>query len=210
MASVTTCNSLSGGVSKLKEVVLRGAMKISSKSRLLSSVSWARVAVCLFGLAVFGMSVVGGSVVSAKQQAAPATATPQPDANPEFPPGPGRDVTLRLCSKCHSPNNILAMGRTPEGWQDLIVKMTTMGLQGTDEEFTATLDYLTASFPPKINVNRANAAQLTAALALTPAEAAAIVSYRDKNGNYKTIDDLKKVSGVDGKKLDDKKDLLQF
>ena len=182
---------------------------------VLSSVRWATVAVCLFGLAVFGLSVVGGSVVSAKQQAAPAAAAPQTtnsqlDANPEFPPGPGRDVTLRLCSKCHSPNNILAMGRTPEGWQDLIVKMTTMGLQGTDEEFTATLDYLTASFPPKINVNRANAAQLTSALALTPAEAAAIVSYRDKNGGYKTIDDLKKVAGVDGKKFEARKELLQF
>ena len=102
------------------------------------------------------------------------------------------------------------MGRTPEGWQDLIVKMTTLGLQGTDEEFTATLDYLTASFPPKINVNRANATQLMSALGLTTQEAAAVVTYRDKNGNYKTIDDLKKVSGVDAKKFDAKKDLLQF
>jgi competence protein ComEA len=190
-------------------------MKISTKGDSLSSIRWTRVAMCMFGLALFALSVVGGSVVSAKQQPAPPASAPQaassqPDANPDFPAGPGRDVTLRLCSKCHSPNNILAMGRTPEGWQDLIVKMTTMGLQGTDEEFTATLDYLTASFPPKINVNRANAAQLTSALALTPAEAAAIVSYRDKNGSYKTIDDLKKVSGVDGKKFDARKDLLQF
>ncbi len=173
------------------------------------SVSWGRMAICWFGLAVFGLSMLGGSVVSAKQQAAPA-ATTQSDANPDFPPGPGRDVTLRLCSKCHSPNNILAMGRTSDGWQELIVKMTTLGLQGTDEEFTSTLDYLTASFPPKINVNRANATQLVAVLALTSQEAAAIVSYREKNGSYKTIDDLKKVSGVDGKKLDAKKDLLQF
>ncbi len=173
--------------------------------------STGRLAVGVFSLAVFGLSVFGGSGVSAKQQA-PATAPPVQtvDANPEFPAGPGRDVTLRLCSKCHSPNNILAMGRTPEGWQDLIVKMTTMGLQGTDEEFTATLDYLTASFPPKINVNRANAAQLMAALALTSEEATAIVGYRDKNGSYKTIDELKKVSGVDARKLDAKKDLLQF
>lgn len=175
------------------------------------SVNWNRLAVCMFGFAVFSLSTLGGSVVSAKQQSTPpAATTTQADANPDFPPGPGRDVTLRLCSKCHSPNNILAMGRTSEGWQDLIVKMTTLGLQGTDEEFTSTLDYLTASFPPKINVNRANATQLVAVLALTAQEAAAIVSYREKNGNYKTIDDLKKVSDVDGKKLDAKKDLLQF
>ena len=184
-------------------------MKIAAK-RIVSSMNWARLLLCVSALTFFGLCVLGGSAVSAKQQTVPTTATPQPDANPDFPPGPGRDVTLRLCSKCHSPNNILAMGRTPEGWQDLIVKMTTMGLQGTDEEFTATLDYLTASFPPKINVNRANAAQLASALALTPAEAAAIVSYREKNGSYKTIDDLKKVSGVDANKFEAKKDLLQF
>jgi len=47
-------------------------------------------------------------------------------------------------------------------------------------------------------------------LALTSEEAAALVSYREKNGDYKTIDDLKKVAGVDSKKLDAKKDLLQF
>jgi len=182
-------------------------MKMLAKGGLLST---GRLAALIFSLAVFSVSVFGGSVVSAKQQAAAGAATAPADDHPEFPPGPGRDVTLRLCSRCHSPNNILAMGRTPEGWQDLIVKMTTLGLQGTDEEFTATLDYLTASFPPKINVNRANATQLMTALALTTQEAAAIVSYRDKNGNYKTIDDLKKVSGVDAKKLDSKKDLLQF
>jgi competence protein ComEA len=78
------------------------------------SLSWARLAIFGFGLAVFGLSMLGGSVVSAKQQAAPAAAIAPADANPDFPPGPGRDVTLRLCSKCHSPNNILAMGRTSE------------------------------------------------------------------------------------------------
>ncbi len=185
-------------------------MKTSGKDGFISCGSWSRQAVCLFGLVVFGLSVFGGSAVSAKQQAPPVAATASKDANPEFPQGPGRDVTLRLCSKCHSPNNILATGRTPEGWQDLIGKMTTMGLQGTDEEFTATLDYLTANFPPKINVNRASAAQLMSALSLTSAEAAAVVSFRDKNGSYQTIDDLKKVSGVDAAKLDAKKDLLQF
>jgi len=47
-------------------------------------------------------------------------------------------------------------------------------------------------------------------LALTPEEATAIVSYREKNGDYKTIDDLKKVAGIDSKKIEAKKDLLQF
>ncbi len=167
----------------------------------------ARLAVFCFAFTILGVSILGGSVVSAKQSAAPAA---QADAHPEFPAGPGRDVTLRLCSKCHSANNILATGRTPEGWQELIIKMTTMGLQGTDEEFTATLDYLTASFPPKVNVNKATAAQISAGLALTADEAKAIVDYREKNGDFKAIEDLKKVAGVDAAKIEAKKNALQF
>jgi competence protein ComEA len=45
---------------------------------------------------------------------------------------------------------------------------------------------------------------------LTDTEAAAVVDYRKKNGDFKTIDDLKKVPDVDGKKLDAKKDRLAF
>jgi len=88
--------------------------------------------------------------------------------------------------------------------------MTTLGLQGTDEDFTTILDYLTASFPLKMNVNKATAPQFVTVLGLTSHEAAALVRYREKNGKYKTVDDLKKVAGVDAKKIEAKKNLLQF
>lgn len=177
-------------------------MRWSAKAKSLSSV-------VVFCAGVLGLSAFGGSVVSATQQ---GTAAPPAQAqdHPEFPPGPGRDVTLRMCSKCHSPNILLATGRTQQGWEEIITKMTTLGLQGTDEEFTTVLDYVTASFPLKVNVNKAAAPQLVSVLALTSEEATAIVSYREKNGDYKTIDDLKKVTGVDPKKIEAKKDLLQF
>ena len=181
-------------------------MNFSARYKLLAHARWAKRAkllACLFGVTIFGLSIT-------MQSPAPVAAQTQADAHPEFPPGPGREETLRLCSRCHSPNNILAIGRTQDGWKDLIVKMTTFGLQGTDEDFTATLDYLTANFPPRIYVNRASASQLKSALELTAEEAAAIVAYRDKNGNYKNLDGLKRVAGVDPKKLDAKKDLLQF
>jgi competence protein ComEA len=59
-------------------------------------------------------------------------------------------------------------------------------------------------------VNQATAAQLESGLGLTPAEAEAVIDYRKKNGDFKTIDDLKKVPDVDAKKLDAKKDRLAF
>ena len=69
------------------------------------------------------------------------------------------------------------------------------------EDFTATLHYLTASFPPKVNVNKATAAQMASGLALSPDEAKAIVDYREKSDDFKTIEDLKKVAGVDAAKI---------
>ena len=35
-------------------------------------------------------------------------------------------------------------------------------------------------------------------------------AYREKHGKFKTLDDLKKVPGVDAKKLDAKKDRIAF
>jgi len=165
------------------------------------------------GMAAVALSVsmMTGRAVSANQDAAPKE-TPKAD-HPEFPMGQGRDTTLRVCSKCHSVNNVLATGRDRQGWQDLIVKMASLGMSATDEELSDISDYLTVSFPPagtKLNVNRASATQLVTSLALTADEAKEIVGYREKNGDFKSLDDLKKVPNVDAKKLDAKKDLLLF
>ena len=90
--------------------------------------------------------------------------------------------------------------------------MVSLGAVGTDEDFTAILDYLVKNFPQqtKINVNKATATALETGLSLSTKEAEAIVAYRDKNGDFKSLDDLKKVPQVDAKKLDAKKDSLIF
>ncbi len=36
------------------------------------------------------------------------------------------------------------------------------------------------------------------------------MSYREANGNFKTLDDLKKVPGLDAVKIESKKDRLEF
>ncbi len=164
------------------------------------------------GLFVFSLSMLAGPAVSASQD--PAPKPQQSQDHPEFPAGDGRETTLRVCSKCHSVNNLLATGRDRQGWEDLIVKMVSLGTKGTDEEFTDIAGYLTASFPPsfgaKINVNKAEVKQLAMTLVLTSDESKEIVKYREKNGDYKSLDDLKKVPNVDAKKLEAKKDKLLF
>ena len=58
--------------------------------------------------------------------------------------------------------------------------------------------------------NQATAEQFESSLGLSTTEAEAIIDYRKKNGDFKTLDDLKKVPNVDAKKLDAKKDRLAF
>src|ERR1700759_4842899 len=140
-------------------------------------------------------------------QQAPA----QKERYPELPAGAGKDTLVRVCSKCHSPDNVIANGQDRAGWEATITKMAGFGAVASDDEFTEILDYLGKNFPAnsgQINVNKATAAQLAAGVGLTDPEAAAVVDYRKKNGDFKTMDDLKKVPAVDGKKWDAKKDKL--
>jgi hypothetical protein len=151
------------------------------------------------------------SVSAAQTESQPVGAA---DTHPEFPAGVGRDVTLKLCANCHSPNIILAYGQNRIGWENTITKMVRQGAEGTDEDFTEIADYLIEHFPPsnvqKIFVNMATDKQLAAVLEITPEEAKAIVDYRDKAKGFHSIDDMKKVPNVDTNKIDAKKDRLIF
>jgi competence protein ComEA len=116
--------------------------------------------------------------------------------------------------KCHSPNIILASGQDRTGWENTIIKMVSLGANGSDEDFTDIADYLTANFPPstvqKIFVNMATAKQFAAIFEISEADGKAIVDYRDKQKGFKSLDDMKKVPNIDAKKVDAKKDHLIF
>jgi competence protein ComEA len=93
-------------------------------------------------------------------------------------------------------------------------KMVALGAKGSEAEINATIDYLARTFPaeelPKLNVNRATQIELESRLSLRRSEAAAVVQYREKNGPFQTIADLKKVPGVDAAKIEAKKDRITF
>lgn len=54
-----------------------------------------------------------------------------------------------------------------------------------------------------VDINTASAKELEKLNGIGPAKALAIVTYRDKNGPFKSVDDLTKVEGIGAKTLAD-------
>ena len=132
----------------------------------------------------------------------------------QLPEGPGREETERLCKGCHELERSVSRRQDRDGWQATINKMVAFGTKGSDQEFALILDYLTKHYPaeavPPVNVNTAAAIEMESRLSLRRSQAAAIIAYRTKNGKFKSIEDLKKVPGVDAEKIEAKKDRIVF
>ncbi len=135
-------------------------------------------------------------------------------AQPQLPDGPGKEETAKLCTQCHELARSLAPRQDRDGWQATMAKMVGLGMKGTDEEMATVTDFLARNYPapdvPPLNVNTATAIQLESRLTLRRSQAAAVIAYREKNGEFKSIDDLKKVPGIDAQKFESKKDKIVF
>lgn len=59
-----------------------------------------------------------------------------------------------------------------------------------------------------VNLNTATEAELTTLPGIGPSKAAAILTYRTDNGNFKTIEELKEVTGIGDKTFDQLKDAI--
>src|SRR4051794_20382546 len=132
----------------------------------------------------------------------------------QFPDGPGKAEMMKVCSRCHEVERSAAMHQDRDAWKTTFAKMISMGAKGTEAEMAAALEYLATTFPadelPRLNVNKATQIELESRLSLKRSEAAAVVQYREKNGPFKSIADLKKVPGIDGAKIEARKDRLTF
>ncbi len=65
-----------------------------------------------------------------------------------------------------------------------------------------------AAWAASIDINSADAKTLEGMNGVGPAKAEAIVEYRTKNGPFKTVDDLEKVSGIGKATIDKNRDNL--
>jgi competence protein ComEA len=132
----------------------------------------------------------------------------------QLPDGTGKEEARKLCSGCHELEKSFSTRQDRAGWQLTLEKMVSYGMKATEKDIATVLEYVVRNFPaddvPKIKVNEAKAIELESGLSLRRSQAAAIIQYREKNGPFKSIEDLKKVPGIDTAKIEARKDRLVF
>jgi competence protein ComEA len=127
---------------------------------------------------------------------------------------PGKLELQKICKGCHELEKAYSIKQDRNGWVATMEKMVSFGMKSSDEEYKAVLEYLVKHYAaddvPRVKVNKATAIELESGLSLKRSQAKAVIEYREKNGAFKSIEDLKKVPGLEAYKLEAKKDRLSF
>ena len=141
----------------------------------------------------------------------------------DLPAGQGRETLKRVCTQCHDIESVPRLRYSRSDWANLVFSMKDMGADATGAELDEIIDYLAKNFGKgddaaaktdaavkKVNVNSAAAKDLETGLGFSAKESDLIVQYRGKNGNFKDINGLLKVDGVDAGKVQAAKDKIEF
>jgi competence protein ComEA len=127
-----------------------------------------------------------------------------------LPNGPGKELVEVICTACHDANRIIAKQGTKADWQSKVLEMLQECPDVAQDERERIVDYLAKSFPKHVNVNTASAKDIAAVLELSAKDADAIVRYRQEKGKFQTVDDVKKVPGIDGGAVEGIRKRLEF
>ena len=114
----------------------------------------------------------------------------------------------KVCGACHTSGMVSDIRSEPE-WVDTVAEMVKIGAKGTDEELERVMRYLRQTLT-KVNVNTATAAEMAPVLDITVSAAQALVKRRTEKGNFKTLEELKQVPGVDAAKLEARRNRVFF
>ena len=116
---------------------------------------------------------------------------------------------MRMCTVCHGTDLITDTSRTAPLWADTLLLMKDFGAEGSEEDWKTVSDYLMANLA-HLDVNKATAVEIEKVFSVSQKVAEGVVAYRDKQGSFKTIDDLKKAPDLDASKIDALKPRLIF
>src|SRR6478672_1630036 len=90
--------------------------------------------------------LTAGLSVGAQNTQTPSA--PPDDGHPNFPPGEGRELTLKVCSTCHSVDLVADQQLDEDGWKAMVDQMASMGADATEDQLKQIVAYLTKAFPP--------------------------------------------------------------
>lgn len=144
--------------------------------------------------------------------ARPVTAAPPQAEIPgaqALPEAPGREVLARVCSVCHGLDYLVPSDRTATQWRDTLATMKTAGALASDEEWKLMTEYVMANIA-YLNVNKATTGDVGLVFGVEEKIAKGIVAYRDTQGGFKTLEELKQAPGVDAKRIEALKARLIF
>ena len=79
--------------------------------------------------------------------AATQTSSGPADEHAALPAGPGRELMIRVCSQCHSPDVAADQQLDPAGWKSMVDQMAAKGAVATDAELDEIVRYLANAFP---------------------------------------------------------------
>jgi DNA uptake protein ComE-like DNA-binding protein len=122
----------------------------------------------------------------------------------------GEVALTSSCTQCHGLNLITEKRQTREQWSTTVDQMQERGADVTDEQAELIVDYLAAHFGKLIYINTAPVEALQDVLSMTLQEATVLIKSRHDNGNFKNLDDLLKVPGVDVKKIQEQSSNIVF
>src|ERR1700722_9726593 len=63
-----------------------------------------------------------------------------------YPDGPGKDVFIRVCTRCHEAANTTKLRLTKRQWQGKVYAQADRGAEASGEELDRIVDYLTRNF----------------------------------------------------------------
>ena len=139
-----------------------------------------------------------------------AAGPPRPQAPDQtLPDAPGRDEILRICTMCHGADYLWPSERTVPVWRDTFDLMKSYGATASEQEWNTIQGYIMSTLA-YLGVNEAPAEDIAVVFGVDEKAAQAVVAHRDKQGAFKTIDDVKKVPGLDAARVDGVKARLIF
>jgi competence protein ComEA len=130
-------------------------------------------------------------------------------AQDPLPEAPAKKAVESVCGGCHDLDTAIGERHDKAGWQTVITTMVNRGARASDQEFDAIIDYL-AKYFGVVNVNAATAKEIEDVMGISSEQSSAIVRYRAAHGEFKDLEGLKKVPGLDAKLLEDRKERITF